>query len=620
MTLTIRSMLLMLCLCTAVPAAAVFAGGEMPQPQGQPHHAAYMINGIKTYPLTDGFVVRITGNSEPAYTKFELVDPLRIVLDIADATLGSEVKLPLVPFEGPVSKIDSAPQEGAKSMVRLELFMSKDPGYEVARQDNDIVVTFGKSSRPAPAEKSIATTETEIQLSSIDIDKSDSQTVVHLRAPSSLTNYKYAELPASKNAPARLYIDLKNVKSDNIKSTIPVKGSLAQIRTAHRKGTLRVVFDAAGNNLFPYEINSTPDGMQVVIGGKAPADAVAAIIQQDQEPQKTLTESKKIKSTQSTATSGSKGESESFPDTFSVAGYNKQRITVDFYKIDLHNVFRLVGEISGKNIVVDEAVAGSLTLALKDVPWDFALDIILNLKDLQKEERYNTIVISPKSKEFVWPEKAVDTLAIKADPLTINKRIEDPAEVFAAKQLVSEARRLEEGEKYEEALNKYKEAFENWPDNSQIPSRMAALYLVQLKLYPQAVHFAKEALRINASDPNAALLAAVALATMKKDAEAKQYFDLAVSDSRPTSDALLSYAAFLEDGMNYPAAIAMLERHKDLYGDNLETFISKARLYDKNGEPAKAVEEYRAALLSGYRLPQDLQRYIDGRIAMDSQQ
>ena len=190
-----------------------------------------------------------------------------------------------------------------------------------------------------------------------------------------------------------------------------------------------------------------------------------------------------------------------------------------------------------------------------------------------------------------------------------------PKEILAARQLLSTARRLEEEQKYEEALQEYEKAFQSWPDNAQIPSRMAALYLVQAKLYPQAVHYAKEALRINVNDANAALIAAVGLASMKKDAEAKDYFDLAVADGQPTSDALLSYAAFLEDGGNYPAALAMLERNEDMYGDNLDTVINKARLYDKNGEPKKAVEEYRAALLSGYKLPQDLQRYINDRVS-----
>jgi type IV pilus assembly protein PilQ len=49
-------------------------------------------------------------------------------------------------------------------------------------------------------------------------------------------------------------------------------------------------------------------------------------------------------------------------DEFTYAGYEKQPITVDFYKIDLHNVFRLFGEISGLNIVIAQGVGGNLTL------------------------------------------------------------------------------------------------------------------------------------------------------------------------------------------------------------------------------------------------------------------
>ena len=65
------------------------------------------------------------------------------------------------------------------------------------------------------------------------------------------------------------------------------------------------------------------------------------------------------------------------PDNFSFSGYTKEKISVDFYKIDIHNVFRLFRQVTDLNIIVDEAVTGTLTLALTDVPWDFALDIMI---------------------------------------------------------------------------------------------------------------------------------------------------------------------------------------------------------------------------------------------------
>ena len=88
-------------------------------------------------------------------------------------------------------------------------------------------------------------------------------------------------------------------------------------------------------------------------------------------------------------------------DAFNFSGYNKERITVEFQKMDLHNVFNFLRQVSGVNIVVDESVQGSLTLVLDEVPWDFALDIILNLKDLEKEERFNTQIGRASCRERV---------------------------------------------------------------------------------------------------------------------------------------------------------------------------------------------------------------------------
>lgn len=63
--------------------------------------------------------------------------------------------------------------------------------------------------------------------------------------------------------------------------------------------------------------------------------------------------------------------------------YSGKKITMDYFEADLKNVFRLLGEISEKNFVVDNDVKGTLTLTLdKPVPWDQALDLILKINKL----------------------------------------------------------------------------------------------------------------------------------------------------------------------------------------------------------------------------------------------
>jgi len=100
-------------------------------------------------------------------------------------------------------------------------------------------------------------------------------------------------------------------------------------------------------------------------------------------------------------------------------------------------VFDLMGfKVFGTDLMEDNRG----TARRIEVPWDFAMDIILNLKGLQKEERYNTIVISPTSKKFMWPEEPEKALEIKAPTtdvkIAIEQRLEMPEGMLEAKKLM----------------------------------------------------------------------------------------------------------------------------------------------------------------------------------------
>jgi len=312
-------------------------------------------------------------------------------------------------------------------------------------------------------------------------------------------------------------------------------------------------------------------------------------------------------------------------EEFTAAGYKKQPITIDFYKIDLHNVFRLFGEISGLNIVIAKGVGGNLTLALDNVPWDFVLDVILNLQNLQAIERYNTMVIAPKGRKFKWPERAEEKVAVKknlaileeTEKLLVTQKMEMSPEVVEVRKLTRAARALEKQEVFEVAFELYEKAFDMSPKNGELAARLASLYLVHMGMNAKAIFYGKEALKIDENDQTSALYTAIGLANMKRNAEAKEYFDLAVSGTRPDSEALISYAIFSEENGSYLDALLLLARHEDQYGDSLDTMIARARILDKEGNSDKAAAEYRAILLSGYQLPADLTRYIKGRLAME---
>ncbi|MCI5221439.1 MAG: hypothetical protein D3924_01840, partial [Candidatus Electrothrix sp. AR4] len=292
-------------------------------------------------------------------------------------------------------------------------------------------------------------------------------------------------------------------------------------------------------------------------------------------------------------------------------------ISVDFYKIDLHNVFRMLREISGKNIVVAEGVSGSLTLALTDVPWDFALDIILNLKDLSKMERGNTLVIYPKSKEFVWPKKEDEFLDIQ-----INDKIADeqgiliknvesiPPERLEAKKLIANGRRAERKGNLENAVQLYEKALVHWPKNGKLANKISAIYLGKLNQNAKAVYFAKKALVADKKNSSAALNAAIGHANMRENRQAQQYFDQSVNNGKPSREALISYAAFSERQRQYDAALRLLGKFDELYGQNLNSMVSQARILDAQGNRGAANKVYQAILYSGFRIPPDLKKFI----------
>jgi type IV pilus assembly protein PilQ len=80
------------------------------------------------------------------------------------------------------------------------------------------------------------------------------------------------------------------------------------------------------------------------------------------------------------------------------ASFKGKKITIDMQDADIINVIRLMGDVSGKNVVIGEDVKGKVTVKLKNVPWDQALDVVLKTKDLGREERGGIIRVVPQAK------------------------------------------------------------------------------------------------------------------------------------------------------------------------------------------------------------------------------
>lgn len=78
----------------------------------------------------------------------------------------------------------------------------------------------------------------------------------------------------------------------------------------------------------------------------------------------------------------------------SATEYTGRKISLDFKNADIHDVFRILADVSGLNIVTTDDVKARVTLRLVEVPWDQALDVVLQANGLEKTQVGNVITIS----------------------------------------------------------------------------------------------------------------------------------------------------------------------------------------------------------------------------------
>lgn len=99
--------------------------------------------------------------------------------------------------------------------------------------------------------------------------------------------------------------------------------------------------------------------------------------------------------------------------------YTGKKISLDFQDIEVRRVLQLLADFTGINMVAADTVQGNITLRLKDVPWDQALDIILKTKNLDKRRNGNVIWIAPVAELIKAEEEEAKAIAqsVKLAPL-----------------------------------------------------------------------------------------------------------------------------------------------------------------------------------------------------------
>ena len=192
------------------------------------------------------------------------------------------------------------------------------------------------------------------------------------------------------DSPSRLVIDLEDTVYAWRKTPLNVgKDPIKQVRGGqYRQGVARVVLDLS--RAVGYAIREEPNGLAIVIPTAAPAAGAVA----NASTTRPTTGAAPRPLAAAAPAPVQIAQAPATPPAAAPAPTNGQRlISFDFKDADVVNLLRILAAESNKNVVIGDDVKGKMSISLRNVPWDLALDTILDTRGLRRIEKDNVLRI-----------------------------------------------------------------------------------------------------------------------------------------------------------------------------------------------------------------------------------
>ena len=119
---------------------------------------------------------------------------------------------------------------------------------------------------------------------------------------------------------------------------------------------------------------------------------------------------------------------------------------------------------------------------------------------------------------------------------------------------------------------------------------------------------------MNPKHSEAALYAALSAAKMDRTAEARQLFDLAIGARPQISEAFYNYALFLKREQDYAGALSVYKQYEQSFGPSLEVWMAMAGLYEVQGNPYEACNQYREIQNAGFSMNKKTKQVVRDKV------
>ena len=357
----------------AIAVGATFAWVNLAQAAG-PKIESVRINGAR-----DEAKVSIEGAfHDPQYAVRAREDGRLIIIDVDDAVLPSSG----IETTGSNSLVARTVASNTARGVRIELTLTGKATYHARATDGGITVKIsrGQDSAPPKAKRSTAPTGPRVEDVRLEQKNGRDRVVITISGePEFRVSTRAGSPPRLEvlgarvdgsakrrlEAPRGSLIGSVEVEQKGDRALIEVHGSEGAAGTAIRSGD-RILWMFS-----PTKVDSRPHTRTIArekdYAAEVDGPEVAGFL------------------SKMPAQAGGKSNRR----------YSGRRIDLDFKDADIHNILRLLSEVGGVNVVTADNVGGSVTIRMRDVPWDQALDVVLQAKSLGMVRQGNLLRVAP---------------------------------------------------------------------------------------------------------------------------------------------------------------------------------------------------------------------------------
>ncbi|MGE0357113.1 MAG: type IV pilus secretin PilQ [Burkholderiales bacterium] len=368
----------------ALPAALMAIALALAAPLAWAQGAAKnVVESISFSSIQGGKILVKVGMKEPLAAlpqSFAVTNPARIAIDLPDTTSG----LAKTQVEAGEGDLKSVSVVQTANRTRLVMNLARSLTYTAALDGKLLVVTIDGSQVPVSSSASAASAVT-----------GTAATVFAEAVPGAVRqNIRDVDFRRGNAGEGRVIVDLSSANTgidirqqgrsiliDFINSSVP-KNLVRRLDVGDFGTPVRYVdtFEQGGNARMVIE----PRGIWEYSAYQTDTQFILEVKPVKEDPNKLVQSS--------------------------TPGYAGEKLSLNFQNVEVRAVLQVIADFTGLNIITSDTVGGNLTLRLKDVPWDQALDIILQSKGLSKRKNGNVVLIAPTD-ELAAKEK----LALEAN-------------------------------------------------------------------------------------------------------------------------------------------------------------------------------------------------------------